>query len=91
MKRRDFRKQIRELPAVELESEIQKAREKLWKIKFQARGEPVENPGEIRALKAQIAQMLTVLGELDRSGRTAGGSAPTEAAGETAEAAGTGG
>lgn len=55
--------EMRELPAVELRSEITKTREKLWKLRFQARGEPVESPGALRKLKKDIARMMTVLRE----------------------------
>lgn len=64
---------MRELPAAELESEVAKAREKLWKLRFQARGEPLENPGEIRRLRREIARMKTILRERELAGRAGSG------------------
>ena len=56
-------KELRELPPEELTSEIEKTREKAWKMRFQAKGEPLENPGSLRKLKREIARMFTVLRE----------------------------
>lgn len=89
--------EARELPPAELQSEILKAREKLWKMRFQARGEPVENPGALRGLKKDIARLLTVLSEKKlaaraerrRRGRKPGGTpSPASGGGEASGVAG---
>jgi large subunit ribosomal protein L29 len=54
-------KEMRELPAEELRTEATKAREKIWKMRFQAKGEPLENAGALRGLKKDLARLLTVL------------------------------
>lgn len=55
--------EFRELPPEALVAEIEKTREKVWKMRFQAKGEPIENPGNLRKLKRDIARMCTVLRE----------------------------
>jgi large subunit ribosomal protein L29 len=62
-------KELRELPAEELASEIEKARQKAWKMRFQAKGEPLENPGSLRKLRKDIARMFTVLREKELGAR----------------------
>ena len=56
-------KEIRDLPSQEIESELEKTREKLFRLRFQAKGKDVENPGAIRNMKRDVARMLTVLSE----------------------------
>jgi len=56
-------KELRDLPPAELQSEIAKSQEKLWKLRFQARGEPLEKPHEVRRLRREIARMRTILRE----------------------------
>ncbi len=69
--------EIRELPDVEIESEIQKAHAKLFKFRFHAANEEMQRAGEIRQLRRDIARMKTILHErrLDktRGKETAGG------------------
>ena len=74
--------EMRELPPIELHSEIEKARASLWKLRFHARGEPIENPGALRRLRRDVARMLTVLNEKRRAGediRAQAGSAVPDA------------
>ncbi len=52
---------IRELPDVEIDSEITKARAKLFKFRFHAANEEMQRAGEIRQLRRDIARMLTIL------------------------------
>lgn len=54
---------IRNLPDDEIELEIKKARTKIFKFHFHAKGSSQENPGEKQKLKADVARMLTVLRE----------------------------
>ena len=58
---------MRDLPVVELATEIDKARGKIWKMRFQARGEALENPGALKALRTDLARLLTVLNSKDGS------------------------
>ncbi|MBI4603099.1 MAG: 50S ribosomal protein L29 [Planctomycetes bacterium] len=64
-------KEMRELPAEALHDEIGKAREKVFKMRFQGKGQDLENPGQLRALRKDIARMHTVLRE--RTARSGGG------------------
>lgn len=54
---------IRNLPDEELTEEISKLRQSVFKERFQAKGDAMENPGAVRARKKIVARMLTVLSE----------------------------
>ena len=71
--------EMRELPSVELKSESDKLEAKIWKMRFQARGEPVENCGQLKYLKKERARMLTILQQKKAAGE---GGASSGAAGE---------
>lgn len=88
---------MRELPPAEIRSEVEKTTEKIWKMRFQAKGEPVENPGALRQLKKERARLLTVLREKELASAGAeqvAGAEPTgmepagASTGEDAEGAG---
>lgn len=64
-------KEMRELPNEELHSEIVKAREKVFKMRFQGKGKDLENPGEYKALRKAIARLHTVLRERGGNSRLA--------------------
>jgi large subunit ribosomal protein L29 len=53
--------EMRELPPKELKSEAEKLESKIWKMRFQARGEPVENSGQLKEFKKDRARMLTIM------------------------------
>lgn len=54
-------KEIRELGAEELEAKIREVRKELADMKLKhASGAQVEKPGRMRALRREIARMLTV-------------------------------
>ena len=55
--------EIRGLQVQDIEDELEKARAKLFRIRFQAKGKDIENPGEMRKLRRSIARMKTVLQE----------------------------
>ena len=77
---------MRELPPAELKSEAEKLEAKIWKSRFQSRGEPVENSGQLTELKKERARLLTVLREKDieRTGEVESGSKESrEGAGTT--------
>lgn len=57
--------ELKALPKVELRSELEKAREKLFKMRFQAKGKDMENPGLMRTTKKDIARYLTALRQLE--------------------------
>ena len=66
-------KEIRALPNEELHSEIEKIRDKVFKMRFQGKGKDLENPGQLQALKRDIARMYTVMSE--RASQAIGGKA----------------
>ena len=55
--------EIRDLADDEIVSEVDKAREKIFRMRFQAKGKDLENPGMVIKLKKDIARFLTVLRE----------------------------
>lgn len=64
--------EMRELPPTELRSEAEKIEAKIWKLRFQAKGEPIEHPGALKRLKRERARMLTVLRERELAEARAG-------------------
>ena len=56
-------KEMRELPLAELQSEAGKLEATIWKMRFQAKGEPLENSGNYREMKKERARLLTILRE----------------------------
>lgn len=67
-------KEILALPSEELRNEINKAREKVFKMRFKGQGKDVANPGEVKSLKKDIARMFTVLSQRARdAAKQAGG------------------
>ena len=75
-------KEMRQLPDDELRTEIEKAREKIFRMRFQGKGKDLENPGLLRATKREIARMHTVLSErklareATAAGTSSGGAGP---------------
>ena len=57
----------------ELETELGKMREKLFRLRFQAKGKDVENPGIVRGLRKDIARFNTILRERALAGAATGG------------------
>ena len=70
-------KDMRTLPDDEIGAEIDKARAKIFKMRFQAKGENMENPGSLRTLRRDVARLLTVLKERQKK---SAGEAPVAAA-----------
>ncbi len=67
--------EMRQLPDDEVSSEIEKARAKAFKMRFQGTGENVEK-GSHKEIRRQIARLLTVQKERERArARTAAASA----------------
>jgi large subunit ribosomal protein L29 len=72
-------KEIRTMPEDEVNGEIEKARAKIFKVRFQAKGENVENPGSLKTLRRHVARMKTVLREREISKAAKTATAPAEA------------
>lgn len=60
-------KEIRALPSEELDVEIQKIRDKVFKMRFQGKGKDLENSGQLKASRKDIARIHTVLSERARA------------------------
>jgi large subunit ribosomal protein L29 len=56
-------KELRALPSDELDAEIKKSREKIFKMRFQGKGKDLENPGQLQSLRKDIARMWTIISE----------------------------
>lgn len=52
--------EIRDMPDAEIETQITKAREKLFKFRFHAANEDMQRAGEIRTLRRDVARLKTV-------------------------------
>ena len=74
-------KEMRQLPTEELVNEIEKTREKVFRMRFQGKGQDVENPGQLRGLRKDIARLNTVLSERKVRARAAKGAAKAVVAG----------
>ena len=53
-------KDIRELTIEEIDVELERAREELFKLKFRAAYEELENPALLKELRRDIARMMTI-------------------------------
>ncbi len=53
-------KDIRELTQDEIDIEIERAREELFKLRFRAAYEELENPAFLKELRRDIARMKTI-------------------------------
>ena len=84
-------KEMRELPLAELRSEAGKLEATIWKMRFQAKGEPLENSGGYREMKRDRARLLTILREkelgTDETAPAAAAPPADEADAEEAESA----
>jgi large subunit ribosomal protein L29 len=69
--------EMRELPSSELRNEIEKTRDKVFKMRFQGKGKDLENTGEYKTLRKEIARLHTILREREAQtrARPAGGKA----------------
>ncbi len=56
-------KEIRTLTDDDIATEIDKSRARIFKIRFQGKGENVENSGSLTTLRRHIARLNTVLRE----------------------------
>lgn len=59
--------EVREMPSEEMHREVKEKRRALFNLRFQKETEQLERPAELRQLKRDIAQMLTILREREQS------------------------
>ena len=60
-------KEFRELTEVELQDKLKSLKEELFHLRFQNAANQLENPMRIKAVKKDIARVLTVLREFEDS------------------------
>jgi large subunit ribosomal protein L29 len=60
-------KELRELSIPELKERVAKLREELMNLRFQKTIHRLENPMRIRQVRREIARVLTILEEKERS------------------------
>jgi len=60
-------KELRELSIPELKERVAKLREELMNLRFQKSIHRLENPMRIRQVRREIARVLTILKEKERS------------------------
>lgn len=58
-------KEIRELSYVELQDKLNDLKEELFNLRFQHAVNQLDNPMRIKAVKKDIARIMTMIGELD--------------------------
>lgn len=54
---------LRELSVEQLEGKLAEAREEEFRLRFRSATEAIDNPMRFRALRREIARLLTLLGE----------------------------
>lgn len=59
---------IREMKTAELHGELDRMRRHLFDLRAQAVTEKLENPHQLKAIRKEIARVLTVLGERGETG-----------------------
>ena len=60
--------EIRELSYVELQDKLNDLKEELFNLRFQHAVNQLDNPMRIKAVKKDIARIMTMIGELDAKG-----------------------
>ena len=58
-------KEIRKLSASEMDAKLAELKDELFKLRFQQAVNQLDNPMRIKAVKKDIARVMTVLGGLD--------------------------
>ncbi len=51
---------IREMTDEEIDEEIERAREELFRLKFRSAYEDLENPALLRTLRREVARLITI-------------------------------
>ncbi|MEW6107987.1 MAG: 50S ribosomal protein L29 [Nitrospirota bacterium] len=62
--------EFREITIEELIAKEQDMRKELFNLRFQKATGEIENPMRIRAIKKDIARVLTIIGEKKRTGKS---------------------
>ncbi len=60
--------EIRETKTTELHAELDRLRRHLFDLRAQAVTEKLENPHQLKAIRKEVARVLTVLGERGETG-----------------------
>ena len=55
--------ELREMPTPELQDRLEKDRQELFNLRFQATTQQLESPSRIRELRRNIARILTILSQ----------------------------
>lgn len=55
--------QLREMTTAELQEQLERDRQELMNLRFQAAVQQLENPRRLRQVRKQIARLLTLLSE----------------------------
>jgi len=55
--------ELRQMTAAELREQLEKDRQELFNLRFQAATQQLDNPRRLRALRRNIARILTILTE----------------------------
>ncbi len=63
-------KEFRELTEVELQEKLKNLKEELFHLRFQNAVNQLENPMRIKAVKKDIARVLTILREYEDSNKS---------------------
>lgn len=55
--------ELREMTTVELQEQLEKDRQELFNLRFQAATQQLENPRRVREVRKNVARILTILSE----------------------------
>ncbi len=55
--------ELREMTTVELQEQLEKDRQELFNLRFQAATQQLENPRRVREVRKNVARILTILSQ----------------------------
>lgn len=55
--------ELREMTTVELQEQLEKDRQELFNLRFQAAAQQLENPRRVREVRKNVARIFTILSE----------------------------
>jgi len=55
--------ELREMTTVELQEQLEKDRQELFNLRFQAATQQLENPRRVREVRKNVARIFTILSE----------------------------
>jgi large subunit ribosomal protein L29 len=58
---------LREMSTPELHEQLERDRQELFNLRFQAATQQVDNPRRMREVRKNIARILTIMGERERA------------------------